>query len=1029
MVIIFLGTGKTLSLLCAALAWREAYVAHLQLNSKMKSGSSEFMKDTQETLDLAVGFGISNANQAIPKIIYASRTHSQLSQAVNELKNTSYKPVISVLGSRDQMCINNDVASLEENNAKVFACRVKISSHSCIYYNNLEANINNKEFKNEILDIEDLSALGRKHKVCPYFMSRELRAGADLIFMPYNYVLDSKMRQKNSIDLKNAIILLDEAHNVEKVCEEAASFEVSTSDLANAQADCDECRKMLEERNGMLEEGFDERSSPEYGVTVEDTMKLKEIFNKIEKIVMEPNLTPENSKKVADPQFLFDELKKENIDASSVNAIVDAIDQCNTMLASQATVGIKRKNFALAKIAEVLKTLFCYSDQPRNFNHEVGRLYKVVIRLENAKSSKKSQSDIWDLNPAKGKCKVGRKLSYWCFHAGVSMKEIMKQGARSLILTSGTLSPLESFTSELDIPFPVTLQNPHVIGPNQIWAGIITKGPDGVELNSSYQNRSTPQYQSSLGNLLVNFSRSTPHGLLVFFPSYVLMDEMIKAWSQNGILDRITQSKPHFAEPKDKKSLATQMEMFYENINDPAHKGAIFFAVCRGKVSEGLDFADNNGRVVVITGLPYPPKMDAKVELKMKFLDKNFSRGKISGKQWYSQQASRAVNQAVGRVIRHSKDYGAILLCDVRFTYPDAIARLPIWVKPHVKTYGEFDGAYRNLILFFKNAENMFSPPKAKAKWKHESKQSSSSLPVNESVSAGARKNILKQRISWKQRQKPCLSLPSVTFTNFNSNAAISLAAIKAGELPVVKGSIFESMSESTQKREVGTVQQTSCISAKILGTNNDAMQSKWKARKLKLVSNRCKAGIEKAEDSMKQEGVFKLDDRKANKNVTNARQYIMTMRSVLSKEDYEKFAKIMLNYTKKENMEWLIESLTQFFGEKTDQLYLFKGFENFIKKEKDKEVFHEAYEHLIERIASKKREGEAQNAIIIPTKTKVESDASFKCNQSGFIEPMSKRPKLSVVKKNDKRGTQMNVSEFFPTLSDDDSVDESGTN
>ena len=44
------------------------------------------------------------------------------------------------------------------------------------------------------------------------------------------------------------------------------------------------------------------------------------------------------------------------------------------------------------------------------------------------------------------------------------------------------------------------------------------------------------------------------------------------------------------------------------------------------KVSEGLDFADNNGRAVIITGLPFPPRMDPKVMLKMQFLDE--SRGK-----------------------------------------------------------------------------------------------------------------------------------------------------------------------------------------------------------------------------------------------------------------------------------------------------------------------------------------------------------------------------------------------------------------
>ena len=41
--------------------------------------------------------------------------------------------------------------------------------------------------------------------------------------------------------------------------------------------------------------------------------------------------------------------------------------------------------------------------------------------------------------------------------------------------------------------------------------------------------------------------------------------------------------------------------------------GACFMAVCRGKVAEGLDFADDNGRAVIITGLPYPPLKDARL--------------------------------------------------------------------------------------------------------------------------------------------------------------------------------------------------------------------------------------------------------------------------------------------------------------------------------------------------------------------------------------------------------------------------------
>lgn len=75
----------------------------------------------------------------MPKIIYASRTHSQLSQAMQELKRTSYKHVkVAVLGSRDQLCIHPEV-SRETNSAnKIHMCQAKVKARTCFYYNNVD---------------------------------------------------------------------------------------------------------------------------------------------------------------------------------------------------------------------------------------------------------------------------------------------------------------------------------------------------------------------------------------------------------------------------------------------------------------------------------------------------------------------------------------------------------------------------------------------------------------------------------------------------------------------------------------------------------------------------------------------------------------------------------------------------------------------------------------------------------------------------------------------------------------------------
>lgn len=69
------------------------------------------------------------------------------------------------------------------------------------------------------------------------------------------------------------------------------------------------------------------------------------------------------------------------------------------------------------------------------------------------------------------------------------MKLLLNQGIKCLILTSGTLAPLKPLISELEINVGVRLENPHIIGSDQICVRIIPAGPDSEPLNSNFQNR------------------------------------------------------------------------------------------------------------------------------------------------------------------------------------------------------------------------------------------------------------------------------------------------------------------------------------------------------------------------------------------------------------------------------------------------------------------------------------------------------------------------------------------------------------
>ncbi|KAI7752037.1 hypothetical protein M8C21_009218, partial [Ambrosia artemisiifolia] len=219
---------------------------------------------------------------------------------------------------------------------------------------------------------------------------------------------------------------------------------------------------------------------------------------------------------------------------------------------------------------------------------------------------------------------------------------------------------------------------------------------------------------------VINFARIVPDGLLVFFPSYYLMNLCIDYWKNTSgtstnsinsstIWERICKHKRPVVEPRQSSLFPQAIDDYMAKLRDTSSNGAVFFAVCRGKVSEGLDFADQAGRAVIVTGIPFALWNDPKVRLKREFLDEQ-ARSQhtgskvLTGDEWYSQQASRAVNQAVGRVIRHRHDHGAIIFCDERFAKPNHQSQISLWIQPRIKCYSKFGDVVFTLTRFFRDA-------------------------------------------------------------------------------------------------------------------------------------------------------------------------------------------------------------------------------------------------------------------------------------------------------------------------------------
>lgn len=138
------------------------------------------------------------------------------------------------------------------------------------------------------------------------------------------------------------------------------------------------------------------------------------------------------------------------------------------------------------------------------------------------------------------------------------------------------------------------------------------------------------------------------------------------------------------------------------DVNDTMN-GALLMAVYRGRASEGLDFSDNYARTVIAVGIPYPNIKDLQVDLKRKY-NNAFTRMKniLNGDMWYEIQASRAINQALGRCIRHKNDWGAILLVDDRFfSQSDKYSKgLSKWIRQKYKTFKDYNEVMQKLEEF-----------------------------------------------------------------------------------------------------------------------------------------------------------------------------------------------------------------------------------------------------------------------------------------------------------------------------------------
>lgn len=655
---------------------------------EMPSGTGK----TVSLLSVTIAYQMSKPEHR--KIVYCSRTMSEIEKALAELRNLmdyrakvlGYREDFRGLGltSRKNLCLHPEVR--KERKGAVVDEKCRNMTNGIMKSKLLAGDTNAKlcEYHENLYDLEpqnlipagvytfaDLVEYCESVKTCPYFTVRRMMPFCNIIIYSYHYLLDPKISERVSKELsKDAIVIFDEAHNIDNVCIESLSVDLTQESLKKAARGASALGRAVEE----VKKTDSKKLQLEYEKLVEglrqaETERAEDDFmsNPVlsEDIINEA--IPGNIRKAEHfVAFLkrFIEYLKTRMKA--LNVISETPTSFLKHLKELTYIEKKPLGFATERLNSLVRTLELTDIEDFVSLKEIVTFATLLATYE--------EGFVLILEPfeTEGSTVPNPILHFSCLDASIAMKPVFERFG-SVIITSGTISPLDMYPRMLNFDTVIQESYTMTLSRRSFLPLVVTKGSDQVAISSRFEIRNDPSIVRNYGNLLIEFSKITPDGLVVFFPSYLYMESIISSWQAMGILDEVWKYKLILVETPDSQETSLALETFRTACCNG--RGAIMFSVARGKVSEGIDFDHHYGRAVLMIGVPFQYTESRILKARLEFMRENFH---IRENDFLSFDAMRHAAQCLGRVLRGKDDYGIMVLADRRFARKRN--QLPKWI-------------------------------------------------------------------------------------------------------------------------------------------------------------------------------------------------------------------------------------------------------------------------------------------------------------------------------------------------------------
>lgn len=694
-------------------------------------GSGDTKKYEKAT---TVGPTIGNVtpSSGMRKIVYAARTHSQLSQFANEIRRTAWGDNIRVvtLGGRKLLCGNPDVTGSSDKRSERMITEKCLDLQKGKVSSSPEGKSREKSkcacplLEKDLVpvlamhmlakpsDIEDLAALGKKSRVCSYYASREALKAAEVVLVPYNTLLSKPAREAVGLSLKNSLVIVDEAHNIPEALRSISSSRVSLA--------------IIEGASSQLMSYVAKYSDRLTGRNLFYLGQIKRFLTQVTRYLKNLHRKSKKGKDVASKvmvtatELLFT-LKLDNLNLFNIITYLER---------SRLSQKLHGFNDYLQKEKNSHHENF---DDPNFVSKHISSMSIIESFLKCLTSSEKEGRVVID---AKTDEVSSCCLKYLLLDPSTEFQNVMDE-AHSIVLAGGTLQPFvhvaaELFGSEKKLVAQAqglesmqdgkegkegqalvtasltTFSCGHVVSADNVLMSCMSTGPNGIKMNFRHSSRFENGICDELASIIIDVAKIVPNGMVVFLPSYSYESFLLTRWSTTGAIKEIELQKNIYREPKSAKDVEKTLRLYSKDATS-SKKGAILFSVVGGKMSEGINFADEMARGVLIVGLPYPDITDPELKEKMSLLDRSSRENAgINGREYYQNLCMRAVNQSIGRAIRHANDYSAIMLIDERYSSDVSVWNgLPEWLRS--KSKRTFESSLKNrsqLQEFYKNKED-----------------------------------------------------------------------------------------------------------------------------------------------------------------------------------------------------------------------------------------------------------------------------------------------------------------------------------